>query len=324
MSSASVLGEGNPSRGPNELSYDLERVAFPSCGVTLRGVLLRPRVPEPTAAIAIAPGMSGVKEGSIMKFADRFASAGMAVLAYDNINFGESDGQPRQEADPMLQRRGYRDAITYLALRNDIDASRIGVFGTSYSGGHVLEVAAHDRRVKCVVSQIPAISGFEAFRRAVRPDHRPAFLKMLAQDRERRFHGGEPATIKAVSDVTTDLCIMPGDAAYKYFMEQGRIASRWRNEVTLRSVDLWWGIDNASYTPWISPTPLLMIVALGDELVPPELSLDAFSRAREPKKLLTIPGDHFSPYSEHFPHVSAEATEWFLRHLAVGGARALG
>ena len=40
------------------------------------------------------------------------------------INFGESDGQPRQEADPMLQRRGYRDAITYLALRNDIDASR--------------------------------------------------------------------------------------------------------------------------------------------------------------------------------------------------------
>jgi uncharacterized protein len=155
-------------------------------------------------------------------------------------------------------------------------------------------------------------------------DDRPAFLKMLDQDCERRLHGGEPATIKAVSDVTTDLCIMPGDAAYKYFVEQGRIASRWRNEVTLRSVDLWWGIDNASYPPWISPTALLMIVALGDELVPPELSLDAFSRAREPKKLLTIPGDHFSPYSEHFPHVSAEATEWFLRHLAVGGARALG
>jgi dienelactone hydrolase len=104
MSSASVLSEGNPSPGPNGPSYDLERVEFPSCGVTLRGVLLRPRVPEPTAAIAIAPGMSGVKEGSIMKFADRFASAGMAVLAYDNINFGESDGEPRQEADPMLQR----------------------------------------------------------------------------------------------------------------------------------------------------------------------------------------------------------------------------
>jgi uncharacterized protein len=69
---------------------------------------------------------------------------------------------------------------------------------------------------------------------------------------------------------------------------------------------------------------LLMIVALGDELVPPELSLDAFSRAREAKKLLMILGDHFSPYSEHFPHISAEATEWFLRHLAVGGARALG
>ncbi len=323
MSSGSVLGEGDPSRGPDGLSYELERVAFPSCGVTLRGVLLRPRVSEPIAAIAIAPGMSGVKEGSIMKFADRFASAGIAVLAYDNIKFGESDGEPRQEADPALQRRGYRDAITYLSLRSDIDKSRIGIFGTSYSGGHVLEVAAHDRRVKCVVTQIPAISGFEAFRRAVRPDHRPAFLEMLDQDRERRFQGGEPAVIKAVSNVATDLCIMPGDAAYTYFMEQGRIASRWRNEVTLRSLDLWRGIDNATYAPWVSPTPLLMIIALDDELVPPDLSLDAFSRAREPKKLVMIPGDHFSPYSEHFPHVSAEATEWFLRHLVVGGARAL-
>src|ERR1700722_7366489 len=132
---------------------------------------------------------------------------------------------------------------------------------------------------------------------------------MLDQDRERRFHGGEPATIKAVSNVATEQWIMPGDAAYKYFMEQGCIASRWRNEVTLGSVDLWWGIDNASYTPWISPTPLPMIVALGDELVPPELSLDAFSLAREPKKLLMISGDHISPYSEHFLHVSAEATD---------------
>src|SRR5258708_1901351 len=213
MSSGSVLGEGDPSRGPDGLSYELERVAFPSCGVTLRGVLLRPRVSEPIAAIASAPGMSGVKEGSIMKFADRFASARIAVLAYDNIKFGESDGEPRQEADPVLQRRGYRDAITYLSLRSDIDKSRIGIFGTSYSGGHVLEVAAHDRRVKCVVTQIPSISGFEAFHPAVRPAHPPAFLEMLDQDWERRFQGGDPVGLKAGPEHRGEPCIKPGRRA---------------------------------------------------------------------------------------------------------------
>jgi fermentation-respiration switch protein FrsA (DUF1100 family) len=55
--------------------------------------------------------------------------------------------------------------------------------------------------------------------------------------------------------------------------------------------------------------------------VPADLTLDAFARAREPKKLLTISGDHFSPYSEHFSRVSAEASEWFARHLAIGGAK---
>ena len=324
MNGAGTFDQSDPSRwSVDPVAFDQQEVAFPSCGVTLRGILLRPAVPQPTAAIAMAPGMSGVKEGSIMKFAECFASAGLTVLAFDNINFGASDGQPRQEADPALQRRGYRDAITFLSLRNDVDKTRIGIFGTSYSGGHVLEVAAHDRRVKCVVAQIPAISGFEAFRRAVRPDHRPAFLANLDRDRERRFQGEPPALMKAVSDSSGDMCIMPGEAAYEYFMEQGRLAPRWRNEVTLRSLDMWRGIDNATYTPWISPTPLLMIISLEDELTPQDLSLDAFSRAREPKKLVMIPGNHFSPYGEHFSRVGTEAREWFVRHLLIGGAAAL-
>src|SRR5258708_34172415 len=122
----------------------------------------------------MAPGMSRVKEGSIMKYAEHFARGGFAVLAYDNINFGDSGGEPRQEVDPALQRRGYRDAITYVSSRADVDKTRIGIFGTSSSGGHVLEVAAHDRRVECVFSQIPAISGFKTFQHPPTPVHASA------------------------------------------------------------------------------------------------------------------------------------------------------
>lgn len=314
---------GNPIVNTRDLDFERQEVAFSSCGATLRGVLLTPRTEGPLPAIAMAPGMSGVKEGSILAYAEYFARGGFAVLAYDHINFGGSGGEPRQEVDPALQRRGYRDAITFLTLRPEIDASRIGIFGTSYSGGHVLEVAAHDRRVKCVVSQIPAISGFEAFRRSVRPDARAAALALQDQDRGARFRGAAPMVVKAVSDDPAEFCAMPGQAAYDYFMEQARIAPSWKNELTLRSLDLFRAVGNAAFMPWISPTPLLMIVALADELAAPDLALDAYQSAKEPKKLVLLPGNHFSPYSEEFSLTGNEARDWFTRHLVVGGSVAL-
>jgi uncharacterized protein len=310
----------NVVNNTHDFPFERHDVDFPSCGVTLRGILLLPKTDGRFPAIAMAPGMSGVKEGSIMKYAEFFAGGGFAVLAYDNINFGSSDGEPRQEVDPTLQRRGYRDAITFLSLRPEIDSMRLGIFGTSYSGGHVLEVAAHDRRVKCVVSQIPAISGFEAFRRAVRPDARVALLRGQDEDRERRFLGNTPAMIKAVSDDPAEVCAMPGQAAFDYFMEQARIAPNWKNKLTLRSFDLYRGLNNATFVPWISPTPLLMIIALGDELAPPDLSLDAYQQAKEPKKLVLLPGNHFAPYSDEFALTGNEARDWFTRHLVVGGS----
>jgi hypothetical protein len=89
-------------------------------------------------------------------------------------------------------------------------------------------------------------------------------------------------TLKAVSDDPTELCAMAGPAAFEYFMEQQRIAPNWKNELTLRSMDLCRSVENSVFTPWISPTPLLMIVALDDDLAWPDLALDAYE---QPKSL---------------------------------------
>lgn len=315
---------GNVVHNDKDGAFEEFKVSFPSCGETLKGLFLVPKDKAgPFPTIVMAPGMSGVKEGSIMQYASFFASGGFAVLAYDNIYLGESGGFPRQEVDPVLQRRGYRDAITFVSLREEVDEERIGIFGTSYSGGHVLEVAAHDRRVKCVVSQIPAISGQEAFRRAVRADLRPGVLAAQDADRKQRFLGGAPAMIKVVSDDPGEVCAMAGKPSFDYFTQQGRIAPTWQNEMTLRSLDLYRAVDNAKFVPWISPTPLLMVVALNDELAPPDLSLSAFETALEPKKLVLLPGNHFDPYGPEFTLTSNEARDWFTRHLIVGGSVAI-
>ena len=150
--------------------------------------------------IVMAHGFSAVKEMYLDHFAEAFAKAGLASLVFDNRNFGASDGEPRQEIDPWRQVRDYRDAITYAETLPDTDGERIGIWGSSYSGGHVLVVGAIDRRVKCVVSQVPLISGHGLARRLIRSDMIAGLARMFEDDRRARYTGKPPAMIPVVSE----------------------------------------------------------------------------------------------------------------------------
>jgi hypothetical protein len=119
--------------------------------------------------IVMCHGFSAVKEMYLDKYGQHFADSGMAALVYDNRNLGASDGEPRQEIDPWQQIRDYRDAISFARGLPEIDGDRIGIWGSSYSGAHVLVVGAVDRRVKCVVAQVPLISGDANARRSSAP-----------------------------------------------------------------------------------------------------------------------------------------------------------
>ncbi len=131
-------------------------IEFDAEGVTLRGWFYTAEGRRRRPHNFMAHGYSAVKEMYLDKYADIFAAAGFNALVFDNRNFGASDGEPRQEIDPWAQVRDYRHAITYATTLSEVDNDRIGVWGSSYSGGHVLVVAAIDRRVKAVVSPGPA------------------------------------------------------------------------------------------------------------------------------------------------------------------------
>jgi fermentation-respiration switch protein FrsA (DUF1100 family) len=66
---------------------------------------------------------------------------------------------------------------------------------------------------------------------------------------------------------------------------------------------------------FISPTPLMMIVAQNDTLTPTDLAIEAFGRAREPKQLVILPGGHFDAYVSGFEQSSTPALNWFKQHL---------
>src|SRR5580700_4322716 len=107
----------------------------------------------PAPAVAMAHGVGAVKEMYLEAFARRFAESGIATLVFDYRGFGASGGEPRQRVSPRDQMEDYRNALTWLSLQPEIDADRLGVWGTSFSGAHVIQVAAQDSRVKAVVSQ---------------------------------------------------------------------------------------------------------------------------------------------------------------------------
>lgn len=114
-------------------------IEFSSDGVTLHGWLYLPEMgTAPFAAIVMAHGFALVKEQGLDQYAEAFSAAGLAVVVFDNRNLGASEGEPRQDIAPWQQARDYRSAITVAQSLPEIDPTRIGVWGTSYSGAVAL------------------------------------------------------------------------------------------------------------------------------------------------------------------------------------------
>jgi pimeloyl-ACP methyl ester carboxylesterase len=156
-------------------------------------------------------------------------SCGLASVVFDNRNFGASDGEPRQDIDPWRQVRDYRDAISYVETLGETDPDRIGVWGSSYSRGHVLVVGAIDRRVKCVVSQVPLVSGHGNARRLIRADYLAGMQKMFSEDRRARMAGKPPAMIPVVAQDPSAPSALPTPDSWAWFTETGRtLAPPWK------------------------------------------------------------------------------------------------
>lgn len=292
-------------------------VEFNAEGTILRGWFF-PAVgatgPAPT--VVMAHGFSAVKEMGLGRYAEVFSANGINVLVYDHRGFGDSDGTPRQEIDPWAQIRDYRHAITYASTLDGVDAQRIGVWGSSYSGGHAIVVGAIDRRVKAVVSQVPAISGYDNYRALVRVDYIDNYLALFDSDRANRFAGGEPATVPVVAENPMDPAALPSPDSWTWFTENsGERAPNWKNEVTVRSLEMLTEYNPIDYIAKIAPTPLLLMPAHNDVVAPTSFALRAFEEAREPKKITILPGGHFDAYGPGFDASSGAALEWYQTHL---------
>ena len=155
---------------------------------------LPPSAAGPVPAVVTGSGFGGVKEMLLPHFASALAEAGVATLAIDYAGFGMSAGEPRQDLDPQAQIRDLRRGLDYLVNDPRVDATRLGAFGPSMCGAHVLVLAGSDARVRAIF-----VLGFPA---TMVPD--PEFLHRCAPPR--LFVQGErdvyapAATIRSIVD----------------------------------------------------------------------------------------------------------------------------
>lgn len=248
-------------------------VTFDADGVRLHGWLYLPKtdVQNPRfATVVMAGGYGTTKEMFTDRFAEAFAAAGLAVLLYDHRGFGASEGSPRQEIDPWRQIEDLRHAITYASSLPSVDAERIGVWGSSYSGGHALVAAATDRRVRCVAVQVPTTHGSQTAQRRVSGEAEVALLKRFADERLSRARGEQPTRLRLMGDAASGALYRSQEAVDWYTAAYKRAPGA-VPEVTLRSVEAARGYNPVDYVERISPTPLLMQIAEKDSVTPTDL-----------------------------------------------------
>lgn len=308
------MQEGLWPRGARPVSFD-------SAGHRLAGVFCPAEGRTgPAPCVVMAHGWSGVKE-MLADYAAPFVAAGLSVLAYDHFAFGESEGLPRQEIDPVLQTRGYRDAISLAQTLPEVDPEAIGIWGTSYAGGHVLAVATVDRRVRCVVSQCPTISGWANTCLRFTPEQWARMVRSFEKDRAARFHGEPAATFPCIPELEA---IEP-DPARTHFGNNGGAwyvnlppsrRANWRNDLTLRSLELYAEYEPGHAIERISPTPLMLVLAERDTVTPFASGVEAYARVPGPKELVTVPGGHYDLYEDQREIAVAAAIRWFNTHLS--------
>ena len=292
-----------------------KHVTFPvECGVDLSAWLYIPDRIGPLPAITMAHGFGGTKYHGIEIMALAFVEAGFAVLLHDHRGFGDSEGEPRQDINPWTQISDWRRAISYLQSRPEVDPARIGLWGTSFAGGHAIVLGATDRRLKAVVSQVPTIDGHAAGLRRVAPEAVRALEERFDQDERAQLAGNPPATQVIVSEDAAQSSSYKASDAVEFYL-QPVPPGIWENKITLRSNRWARMYFPGQFVEMVSPTPLLMVVAEHDHIAVTDLALKAYEKALQPKRLVMLKGGHFDPYLGEFPTASRSAIMWFEAHL---------
>ena len=276
--------------------------------------VFRPDGPGPYPAVVMAHGFGSLRHARLPEFARRFQEHGILVVLFDYRHFGESGGDPRQLLSVRRQLQDWTEVLRYTRSRADVDEARVALWGTSFSGGHVVRLASTDPQVAAVVSQVPMASGPATVRRLPVAS---AFKMGLAgvADLARSALGGQAVRVPIVGFPGECAAIAQKESLAGYERLHQDLA--WDNRVCARI-----GLRILFYRPVGCArrvrAPLLVQVAAHDTLTPPAPARTMANRAPL-GEVRSYPVDHFDLYFDPwFEKAVADQVEFLARHLRPG------
>ncbi|TAK72084.1 MAG: alpha/beta fold hydrolase [Dehalococcoidia bacterium] len=296
------------------MSVAREDVSFDSCGDRIAAWLYAGEGEGPARrpCVVIGHGFAAVKEARLDAFAERFAAAGFACLVFDYRHFGASGGMPRQVIDIRHQRQDWDAALRYARSLPDVDAGRIGIWGTSFGGGLAMEVAARDAGVRAAVFHMPLVDSFAAGRYEG-VAHTVLSVLLGFRDLTHKLLRRPPYLVPVVGPPGSRAIMVTPEAEPGYLSIVTNAPS-WRNEVAPRVIISMGWFRPASHAKRVR-CPALFIVGESDTITPLDATLAAAKRVPG-ARVLTLPGGHFDAYlGEPFEQAVSAETAFYREAL---------
>ena len=289
-------------------------VAFTSAGITCQAWLYLPPSPEPPPIVVMAHGFGGIRQMRLDAYADRFTRAGYACLVFDYRHFGASDGQPRQLLNIKRQLADWAAAIRFARARDDVDGSRIILWGSSFSGGHVITTAARDAGISAAIAQCPFTDGVTSVLAMPRVTALKVGARALIDLTASQFGKG-PVLLPVVGPPGSTAVMTAPDAlpAMQAMVPDG---VPWRNEVAARVA-----LDVLTYRPGRAAArvqcPILFCICQADTVTPADTTL-RYANTAPRGEVKLYPEGHFDIYlGDAFERVLSDQIDFLHRHAPV-------
>lgn len=262
----------------------------------------------------MAHGFGAERAFRLPAYAERFVDRGVAALLFDYRGFGDSGG-PHQLVDPFRHLADWLAAVDFVGGLAAVDGDRIGLWGTSFSGGHVVETAAR-RDVDAVCSQAPFVDGIATLAHLARHsglDYPLTATKHGLRDAVRGLLRLDPHTVPVVGPPAAFAMLnTPGaEAGYREIVPAD---SDWENSCPARvalQVPLYRPISRADEVD----APLFVTIATGDRIVPPSAA-ERLARRVDHVEVLRLDCGHFDVYDgAPFERAVGEQAAFLARHL---------
>jgi len=289
-------------------------VEFTSADAVCRAWLYIPQSPDPRPIILMAHGFGGIRQMRLDAFAEQFTRAGYACLVFDYRHFGASDGEPRQFLNIKRQLADWAAAIRFARARDDVDGSRIILWGTSFSGGYVITTAARHTGITAVIAQCPFTDGMTS----VLAMPRTTALKVGGRaliDLAAAKLGKDPALMPVVGPPGSTAVMTAPDAlpAMQAMVPDG---VPWRNEVAARVA-----LDVLTYRPGRAAArvqcPILFCICQADTVTPADTTL-RYANTAPRGEVKLYPEGHFDIYlGDTFERVLSDQIDFLHRHAPV-------